>query len=282
MKCTVLVDNRANPSRAELRSEHGLSLLIETGTNTILFDSGASDLFIQNSKKLGINLQQIDTFVLSHGHYDHGGGLAAFLKMNSRTKVYYGPGALETHVAKLFGFFSKDIGLNQDALVPFLARFVLVKDMKEIVPGVFALSHISLVHKAPKDMGIFYKRPDRHLEKDDFTHEMLLVVKEGKGIRVLTGCAHKGILNILSAAQEHFPDSTVEALIGGLHMTNPVTKRLSETEENIRLIGTTLMNNAKLKMLYTGHCTGPIAYATLQQVMGAKLHPLMVGKHFSA
>ena len=278
MKCTVLVDNQADASRADLRSEHGLSILVETGANTVLFDSGASDLFAENSNRLGVNLQAVDAFVLSHGHYDHGGGLAAFLNMNKKAAVYCGPGARDVHIAKLFGFLSKDIGLNCKALEPFAQRFVTVDNLLEIVPGVYALPNIPASYPTPRDIGMFYKRTGGRLQKDDFTHEMLLVVKEGNGVAVLTGCAHKGVLNILSAASGNFPSVPVLALIGGLHMTNPVTKRLSETEHDISLIGAELQKSESLGKLYAGHCTGAAAYSLLRREMGTKIDPLMVGK----
>ncbi len=280
MKCTVLVDNQNDRTRVGLRGEHGLSLLVETRTNTILFDSGASDLFLRNAKVLGIDLRKVDTFVLSHGHYDHGGGLAAFLRMNDKAMVYCGPGAMEPHAVKLFGFLSREIGLDRKALVPFSERIVTVDGMKEIAPDVHALSEIFIAHEVPKDMGTFYSKANGQLIKDGFPHETLLIVKEEDSIRVLTGCAHKGVHNILSASEKHFEGFSINALIGGLHMTNPLTKRLTEREEDIVRTGGELRNMVKLKKLYTGHCTGPRAYSLLRQEMGDKVSPLMVGRQF--
>jgi 7,8-dihydropterin-6-yl-methyl-4-(beta-D-ribofuranosyl)aminobenzene 5'-phosphate synthase len=278
MKCTVLVDNQANPAEASLRNEHGLSVLIQTKANTILFDTGASDLLAHNSTQLGIDLQAVDAVVLSHGHYDHAGGLAAFLKMNSEATAYCCPGALEPHVVKLFGFLSKDIGVSRKALNSFVQRFVEVGGITEIATGVYVVPHIPLSHATPKDMGMFFKKTGGRLQKDDFTHEILLVVKEQSGMTVLTGCAHKGVLNTMAAATGNFPGVPIEALIGGLHMTNPVTKRLSETEDDISLVGAQLQKNKTLKKLYAGHCTGPMAYSLLRQQMGGKIDTLMVGK----
>lgn len=278
MRCTVLVDNQADPSRAELRTEHGLSLLIQTQGSTILFDSGASSLLVQNAKHLGIDLQTVDALVLSHGHYDHGGGLATFLKINSRAIVYCGPGAAEPHFVKLFGLLPKDIGLNRKALGPFSSRFVTVDETGEILPGVYALPLIPLVRQVPKDLGMFYKKTKGHLEKDDFSHEILLAIRDAGGLTVLTGCAHKGILNVVSAATANFLATPIQALIGGLHMTNPLTKRLSETQHDISSIGAELRKNDGLMKLYTGHCTGPKAYALLRQEMGTKIDTLTVGK----
>lgn len=278
MKCTVLMDNQANPSRTDLGNEHGLSALIETKANTILFDSGASDLFIQNSGHLNINLRAVDTVVLSHGHYDHGGGLAAFLKINDKATIYCGPGALDIHVAKLYGLFSRNIGLNRRALEPFLSRFVTVETLSEIAPDVYVLPHIPFAYPAPNDMSKFYKKSANHLQKDDFTHEILLIVREANDLTVLTGCAHKGILNVVSAVIGNFPSASVAVLVGGLHMMNPATKWLLGTEADINHIGAELKKNNTLKKLYAGHCTGQKAYSLLRQQMGSKIESLMVGK----
>lgn len=278
MKVTVVVDNKGSQTIPDLAGEHGLSLLIETDNSKLLFDTGASDLFARNAKTLGINLETVDALVLSHGHYDHGGGLAAFLSTNRHAKVYMGPGALDTHIAKLFGILSKDIGLNRKALEPFRDRLVSVDKMTEIAKGAFVLPQIEMLSRTPKDMGMFYRKTSAGLLKDDFSHEVLLVIQDTKGISVVTGCAHKGILNIVSASEAQFPQVDIKAIIGGLHMTNPVTKRLSESKEVISSIGTTLSNDTRISKLYTGHCTGEAAFLLLKDAMGEKLEPIMVGK----
>jgi 7,8-dihydropterin-6-yl-methyl-4-(beta-D-ribofuranosyl)aminobenzene 5'-phosphate synthase len=278
MKVTVVVDNKGSQTIPDLAGEHGLCLLIETDSNKLLFDTGASDLFARNAKMLGIDLETIDALVLSHGHYDHGGGLAAFLSINKHAKVYMGPGALDTHIAKLFGILSKDIGLNRKALEPFRDRLVSVDKMTEIAKGAFVLPQIEMLSRTPKDMGMFYRKTSAGLLKEDFSHEVLLVIQDTKGISVVTGCAHKGILNIVSASEAQFPQVAIKAIIGGLHMTNPVTKRLSESKEVIRSIGTTLRNDTRISKLYTGHCTGEAAFLLLKDAMGEKLEPIMVGK----
>jgi 7,8-dihydropterin-6-yl-methyl-4-(beta-D-ribofuranosyl)aminobenzene 5'-phosphate synthase len=278
MKCTVLVDNQADPSNRKLHREHGLSLLIETAQNRILFDSGASDLFVRNANELSIDLKTVDIVVLSHGHYDHGGGLAAFLSLNNTSKVYHGPGAFESHIAKMSILIAKDIGLNLKAIAPYKDRLISIEGNSEIASGVWLIPQIPLPYERPKDHEMFYKKPKTELERDDFAHEMLLVITEGDEIIVFTGCAHKGILNIVSAVEKQFAATEIKALFGGLHMTNPVTKRLAEKEEDIQGIGKKLFANAMIRQLYACHCTGETAFSILKKEMGNKLQPLMVGK----
>jgi 7,8-dihydropterin-6-yl-methyl-4-(beta-D-ribofuranosyl)aminobenzene 5'-phosphate synthase len=277
MRITILIDNNKNPSKPDLVAEHGLSLLVETNYSKLLFDTGASDLFIHNSKVLGIDLEAVDAVVLSHGHYDHGGGLALFLKINKRATVYIGPGALDIHFAKLFGILTKDIGLNRKALEPFSDRLFPVEKMTEIVKGTYVVPQINTLSKKPRDIGMFYRRTATTSGKDDFSHEMMLVVTEEQGMTLLTGCSHKGIFNIVSSAESQFPQFAIKAIVGGLHMTNPATKKLSESKEDIKSIGASLFQNDKVQKLFSGHCTGDMAYSLLKQEMGNKLESISVG-----
>ena len=116
MRITVLLENTAASSDMEV--EHGLSLFIETGTKTILFDMGQTDLFARNAGKLGCDLSRVDAAVLSHGHYDHGGGLERFLEINSHAPVYLSPYAFEPH----YNGSDKYIGLDT-AILKIVVRY---------------------------------------------------------------------------------------------------------------------------------------------------------------
>jgi 7,8-dihydropterin-6-yl-methyl-4-(beta-D-ribofuranosyl)aminobenzene 5'-phosphate synthase len=277
MRITVLVDNNKNPAKPNLKSEHGLSLFIETDNCRILFDTGASDLIIQNSKALGIDLKTVDAVVVSHGHYDHGGGLVPFLKINKRAKVYIGSGALDTHFVKFLGVLTKDIGLQIKALEPYSDRIISINKVTEIAEGVFIVPDVTTPNKKPRDMGMFYRGTPTASGRDDFSHEVILVVKEKRKMVLFTGCSHKGILNVISSAQSQFPNSEIKAIVGGLHMTNPATKKLSESRKDIKLTGASILKNDKVRKLYSGHCTGELACSLLKQEMGEKLESISVG-----
>jgi len=277
MKITVLVDNTRSPSRRDLPGEHGLSLLIETAHKKILFDSGASDLFTRNARAMGIDLGTVDTFVLSHGHYDHGGGLAAFLRLNDRARVFMGPGALDDQRMRI-GILSERVGLNRRALEPFSGRFIPVSGTTEIEDGVFIVPAIPAVHPAPRDMGRFNRKTGGRYIPDDFSHEVLLAVREGAGMAVFTGCAHKGVLNIVAAAEAQFPRTGIASLFGGLHLVNPITRKLSGSGDDIRAMARALSADHGVGRICAGHCTGDAAFSLLKAELGDRLDSLYVGK----
>lgn len=111
MKVTVLIENTA--LREDLTAEHGLSLLIETGSHTILFDAGQTGAFADNAQKLGIDLSKVDFCILSHGHYDHGGGMARFLELNRRAKVYVNENAFGAYHNGVRKYIGLDLRLRE-------------------------------------------------------------------------------------------------------------------------------------------------------------------------
>jgi 7,8-dihydropterin-6-yl-methyl-4-(beta-D-ribofuranosyl)aminobenzene 5'-phosphate synthase len=277
MKITVLIENTKNPIRNDLLHEHGLSLYLEIEKHRILFDTGASNRFIQNAIRLGIDLESIDAVVLSHGHFDHGGGISAFMKLNRLAPLYAGPGALEAHFAKLLGMVYIPVGIKQRETNPFRARLVAVDVLIEIFPRVFILPNIILQSNPPGDINTFYRNTSRGKEQDAFQHEVILVIEEADGIVVATGCSHKGILNIVQSVESYFPTMPIKAVVGGMHMTNPLTKKLLQSEQDIQKTGAMLFENSRIAKIYSGHCTGNRAYEILRKELKDKLCALTVG-----
>jgi 7,8-dihydropterin-6-yl-methyl-4-(beta-D-ribofuranosyl)aminobenzene 5'-phosphate synthase len=277
VRITVLADNRRNPARPDLGAEHGLSLFVDTGQNRILFDTGASDLFLRNARLLQVDLAGVDAAILSHGHYDHGGGLAAFFEVNARAPVHVGPGALDPHLVTTVGPLRKSIGLDANALSPFLDRLVTVGQEKDVAAGVIVMPATGADGGRPSDISRFFRKAGGTVTADDFSHEIIAVVAEPAGLIVLTGCSHKGILNIVSCVKSRFPGRPIKAIVGGLHMMNPSTKGLAESPGDITAAGEALRDDPAVQRLYAGHCTGEQAFALLRQVMGSRIEQLMVG-----
>lgn len=260
VKISVLAENTAfNPN---FSSEHGLSLYIETGKHKILFDSGQSDLFAENAVLLGIDLSKVDIFVLSHGHYDHGGGLLRFLKINKAAPIYMSKYAFGSY----YDAAGKYIGLSESLKAS--GRIVFVDNELLIDDGLTLCTCNDKGTVYPIDSaGLNVKNENRFL-KDNFFHEQYLVINnDGKKIAV-SGCSHKGVLNIMNWLR---PD----IFIGGFHFMNQDV--LSENA---------VLNNAAHELLkydtdyYTCHCTGFVQYSYLKRKMSEKLRYISSGDSF--
>lgn len=275
MKIATLLENTA--CGPEFRAAHGLSLYLETPRHRVLFDMGPDGAFADNARALGIDLAAVDTAILSHGHSDHGGGLAAFLKLNSRAKIYIHAGAFGPCYALRPGREPAYIGLDP-ALREHAGRFTVTEGPVRIddellifdgAPDEFAGMDASAKLKLRRSDGSF--RPD------DFRHEQdLLVTAEGTAA-VFAGCAHRGAVNILRRA-EALLGREPDVLVGGFHLFElepdaPASEALlARTAQALRQGRT---------VYYTGHCTGDYAFEKLKAVLGDRLHRISGGAAFT-
>lgn len=254
MKISVLIENTSrNPA---LEAEHGLSLYIETGNLRLLFDTGATGAFVSNAQKMGIDLSKVDALVLSHGHYDHGGGIETFLKCNSGAPVYLSTYAFEEH----YNGAGKYIGLagnlkDHPRLVPVTRELTLA-------PGV---TLDCCLHRQPQyplePFGLQVQRKGIRFP-ETFDHELYLVVQEQKKV-CFSGCAHRGVENILNWLE---PD----VLVGGFHF-----KQLMPRDHRLEQAAQRLMRRPC--QYYTCHCTGEAQYDYLKTQLGDQLHYLSTG-----
>lgn len=258
MKITALLENTTK--RDDMETEHGLSLYIESGTHKILFDMGQTDLFAKNAKTLGIDLSLVDIAILSHGHYDHGGGLETFLSLNQKAPVYINRFAFEPH----FNALGKYIGLDPAIRTTLVEqnRLHFTDEMCTPAPGMTLLSCNERTRFC--DLGSFgltVLDGNNHVP-DDFRHEQYLLIEE-KGKKVLvSGCSHKGIQNIM---RWFAPD----VLVGGFHfMKLDPGDALDAAAKDLNCYST---------RYYTGHCTGEEQFAYLKERMD-NLESLWCGK----
>ena len=269
MKWTVLSDNRTCDS--QLQTEHGLSILLETDKHRILLDTGASDVFIRNAERLGIDLGTVDYVFISHGHSDHAGGLQHFLRINERAKVIVSPHAISGK------FFSKRGNLHSITTEwpeGIVERCILIDHTQEVADGLHVIAHIPQTHPMPKgNLNLYIQHATGEYIHDDFRHELALYTD---GL-LFTGCAHSGLENILSACP--YPIHTV---VGGFHLQDGM-----ESEEELIALGKRLINYNNTSPLrerlgeglsfYTSHCTGDKVYSILKTVMGDQLHAFSCG-----
>ena len=270
MKITTLIENRTLSE--EYKCQHGLSLYIETEHHKILFDTGADKSFVQNAKKLGITLEDIDMAIISHGHSDHGGGLEAFLELNDKAKIYIGKGAFKKHVKQL-GFVQKDIGLNKNLMKS--DRFIFLDKTKKIDDELMLIGDVQGEKLIPQSNDNLLQVSDENLaEKDDFNHEISLVINENNRSTLFCGCAHKGIVNIIEKTSELIGED-VNNVIGGFHLKD---LQIKEPESRLFLDQLSkILVEKNIDKYYTCHCTGEPAYNYLRQKM-MNLDELKTGK----
>ncbi len=260
IKAAVLMEN--TPYRPEYLSEHGLSLYLETERHRILFDTGQSGNFAVNAERLGIDLGLVDLCVLSHGHYDHGGGIRRFLELNTKAMIYASP--------LVFGAYyhgeEKYIGL--DPALSDSGRFRFSGEGDLVIDEELSLSSLNgrEIPYPLSDGGLLEKTEDGFVP-DHFRHEIYLMIRDGKRRIVLSGCSHKGILNIVSFLR---PD----VCIGGFHFM----KQEISTDGNPLLDQTADLLSRLDSEYYTCHCTGREQYAYLKARMGEKLHYISAGQ----
>ncbi|MBE6879479.1 MAG: MBL fold metallo-hydrolase [Ruminococcaceae bacterium] len=244
MKITCLAENTSVNNN--IGAEHGLSLFIETKNHRILFDMGQTELFSLNAEKLGIDLSSVDIAILSHGHYDHGGGISEFLRLNKKAPLYINENAFGDH----YNGTEKYIGLDKS--LKNSSRIVFTGD-KHKINDCLTLYTCNDKEKSFElgSFGLNMKKGDEFLP-DDFSHEHYLLIEENGRKILISGCSHKGVLNIASWFK---PD----VLIGGFHFSKlSLDDTLKGYAEYLDSFSTDF---------YTCHCTGTEQYSFMKNYM---------------
>ena len=248
IKITTLVENSPG-EHLGLRPEHGLSFFIEKDGNKILFDTGQSGAFLENAAQLKKNLADVDYVVLSHGHYDHSGGLRALVDITSVFKLIVGEGFFN----EKYGYknnFCEYLGNNFDRwfLDQNKIQYQFVEEnLTEIIPDVFVVSRFPRVHKDEVINPRFKILEGGVLQPDAFNDEVLLVIDSSRGLVVVFGCAHPGMKNMLDYTAKLL-NRPIFAILGGTH--------LMEANEQSLAISLKYLQNDDLQVLGVSHCTG--------------------------
>jgi len=280
MRVITLVEDSLSEEQKNtgLNTEHGLSFFIETEKQSFLFDVGMSDLYRKNAEKMGIDVTKAEFLVLSHGHYDHGGGLNDFFENTKEDVPVYlrreGFGDYFSH--RKTGL--KYIGLEQELKEKYRERLVYTEDLYRINDevSIFSVNRDSESYKdnLPAANTVLKKLSgDGEYAGDDFLHEQNLVVESNGKLILMSACSHCGIVNILEQFESIY-GRRPDVVIGGLHLTNPQTFECEPEDRLDRLSEYFLQGNARY---YIGHCTGDVAFLYLKRKLGERIEKLSTG-----
>ncbi|MGO5064614.1 MBL fold metallo-hydrolase [Clostridium sporogenes] len=273
MKLIALIENKSN---SELIGEHGLAIYIKYNGKRYLLDTGASDSFIDNALKLGIDLSMVDAAILSHGHYDHSGGYNGFFHINKKANVYIREEAKELCYGKI-GPFKRYIGIPKGILNKYEDRFIYVDKDYKIDEGVWLISHKADNLETKGKKAHMYRMTENGLKPDNFYHEQSLVFDTDDGLVILNSCSHAGIDTIVEEVKDIFEGKKVLAVIGGFHLMGITgTRSMRIKAEEVEELGNRLVQLG-VEHIYTCHCTGEPAYKILKKTLGNRIEYFSTG-----
>lgn len=259
-----------------LLARHGLSLYIETKKLKLLFDTGPDDSLVQNAAFLGIDLSRIDAVVLSHGHYDHGGGLRAFFQCNDHAPVYLLEGAQGRFYSLSRGLPYRYIGIDPVLFEEFGSRFRFFNQRLALFDHVQLSTVKDFDEFRPQNTVLFVEKNNEKV-LDDFSHELVMSIEDEGANIVFTGCSHQGVMNMIRTVQNEQPSLPIRGVIGGFHLSSSSTGRLTESEDVVKALADRL-KTLSVAQIVTGHCTGISGFMALKNVLGDSLLPLFTGR----
>jgi 7,8-dihydropterin-6-yl-methyl-4-(beta-D-ribofuranosyl)aminobenzene 5'-phosphate synthase len=274
MQVTCVVDDAVERS-SPFWGEHGLAFLIEAAGRRVLFDTGQSEtILLHNLGLLEVDPTTIDALAISHGHYDHTGGLPSLLNhLRPGTPLYANPDLFRARFSKRRGK-PESIGLSkaQAELAP-RVKLELKATAQEIVPGVWTTGEITERPEPEGSSDYHLMREDKDLVADAYLDDMALVLELGDRLALICGCCHAGLLNTLAHVERVF-QQPISVIAGGLHLT-------SADGDELRRIADVLSARPALQRIYPNHCTGEAAYIALTQILGPSVvRPCPAGSQF--
>lgn len=268
-RITVLVENTA--SGHDLLAEHGLAFWIEFGRHRVLFDTGQGNVLSGNAHQLGVRLELTDAVILSHGHYDHTGGLPNLLQTRPRPKVYAHPAAFQSKYARNTDGTVRNIGipsLDESKVRQKAHELIWTNGPTEICPGLFVTGKIPRVTDFEDTGGPFFLDQQCH-QPDPLIDDQAVYFDSSEGTVVLLGCAHAGVINTLQYIRQLTDHKPIHALMGGMHLMNASRERIHRTVESLEQF--------EIDLLAPAHCTGMVATTELCTAFANTCLPCAVG-----
>ncbi len=255
LKITTLIENTMGEHLA-LKSEHGISLFIEKDGHKLLFDTGQSGTFIENAEQMNIDLSLLEYVIISHGHYDHSGGLRSLINLTNKFELIIGKGFFK----EKYGYKNNSyeyLGNNFDEkfLVDSGISYRFVEDcLTEIIPGIHVIANFPRIHSDEVINPRFKIMKNGEMVPDSFSDEVLAAIDTSEGIVVILGCSHPGMKNMLDAAGTLL-ERPIYAVLGGTHLV--------ESDDQSMGISLDYLNNDEIKVVGVSHCTGDKAMSAL-------------------
>lgn len=254
----ILSNNHA--SKEEFMTEHGLCILVETGKKRILFDTGESEVFLHNSKKMEHDINSVDYIVLSHGHYDHTNGLKYIDFNGSSAKICIHPDALKEKY-KVIENELKYIGVLwrlDDINIP-KERIIFTSKIEYLDKNTMLVSEIPKTNDFEEIPKHFRIMESEELKEDTFIDEQMLIIKTERGIVILLGCSHPGVINCIEHARRLANENKVRAVIGGMHLKEASTDQIDKTIRCLR--------DMEVEKIFPLHCTGTEPMMEMKRVL---------------
>jgi 7,8-dihydropterin-6-yl-methyl-4-(beta-D-ribofuranosyl)aminobenzene 5'-phosphate synthase len=272
IRITVMVENTAHGPK--LLAEHGLSYWIEYREHRVLFDTGQGNVLAGNAYKLGIPMHDCEAIVLSHGHYDHTGGVAEVLNVPRQIAVYAHPAAFAPKYARNANGSSREIGMpyaSEKAIKTFAAQTIFTETTTNLFDGFHATGPVPRRTDFEDTGGPFFldaacSTPDPLIDDQSVYFE------SAEGIVVLLGCAHSGVINTLQYIGELSRGAPIRAVIGGMHLVNASVERIANTIEEFKRLG--------VQSLSPCHCTGMPATVDLWNAFPGRCSSCSAGTRF--
>jgi len=270
VKLTVLVDN--TPSDNGLPGEHDFSCCVECGSNCILFDTGQTSLVQRNAAELGVDLRGVDSIVLSHGYYDHTGGLRTLLDEGVGINLFANPKAFRPKYAR-----------DKDGKTRFIGMPIALSDVRkqislvwthhptEITAEIYVTGPIPRTTRFEDTEGAFFT-DDACQNPDLLPDDQALFWESSKGVVILLGCAHAGVINTLNYVRQLTANKPVYAIVGGMHLVNASQLRLQATLETFK--------EYNVKFIAPTHCTGAAAVDWFRTYLPDRFSEVRVGTVF--